>query len=640
MAYTLSVIVPCYNEAPRLADSLAQIQEFLSRSTVFDEGDVEWIFVDDGSVDDTAAILARHAAVHAHVRYVTLPRNQGKGAAVRAGDRIARAEIRAFTDSDLASPLSALEELPRSFAECQPDLVLASRHTPWSRVADRQPWARFVGGRLFSFFMAHCHRSAFTDTQCGLKAWSAGFSARVVQQLEDPGWSFDLEIISRAEARQAKILELPIVWSDREGSKVRALIDGPRMVWRGLRYYFKYSPRTLTVATLLTCALCILAATRWRNDFVIYYDAWLKTRLLDLADLYTPERESQGGYYYSPLFAVLGAPITFVSPVVATIVHVAVQFGLVSTSLILLKRWTRYQLGRVSLSVVLWVTVLLLFLNTLMGQFENGNVSLLIFFLCLLSGYTYLFRRKLLSASLLGLAINVKIFPVFLLGFAILQRDRRFLTYCVGVLLFLTVAPVLYLGWDINWQLHREFLSALARYGAQNDYARVEYQSLPSALFRLATHVEADAQLALRLGQLVVVGAATAVWWTFRKRMRSEWIIVFSFFLAFTAQFVPSSWVHHMGFYYAPLVLLTLQGWAEQRRWPYAATFVAFFAAYALSAQGVVGRAVNDFLEYWSVPTVGIWIFLAGAYAHWKNTPPAAECPFVRRELAHLAPGA
>jgi len=640
MAYTLSVIVPCYNEARRLADSLAQIREFVSRSTVFDEGDIEWIFVDDGSVDDTAAILAREVADQPHFRYMTLARNLGKGAAVQAGDRIARAEIRAFTDCDLASPLTTLEDIPRVFAEWRPDLVLASRHTPWSLLAERQPWARFVGGRLFSFVMAHCHRSAFTDTQCGLKAWSAGFSARVVQRLEDSGWSFDLEMISRAEAQQATILELPIVWSDREGSKVRALIDGPRMVARGLRYYFKYSPRILTIATALTAALCILAATRWRNDFIIYYDAWLRTRLLDLADLYTPERQFQGGYYYSPLFAALGAPITLVSPIVATIGHVVVQFGLVSTSLILVKRWTRYQLGRVSLSVALWVTVLLLFLNTLMGQFENGNVSLLIFFLCFLSGYTYLFRRKLLSASLLGLAINIKVFPVFLLGFATLQRDRRFLAYCLVVLLLLMVAPVLYFGWDVNWQLHGEFLSALGRYGAQNDYARVEYQSLPSALFRLATHLGVDAGLALRAGQLVVVAAATIVWWTFRHRMRSDWIVVFSFFLAFTAQFVPSSWVHHMGFYYAPLAVLTLQGWARQRRWPYAATFVLFFLAYAASAQGVVGRPVNDFLEYWSIPTLGIWVFLVGAFAYWRQTHPSPEGAGLRRELAHLAPGA
>ena len=184
-------------------------------------------------------------------------------------------------------------------------------------------------------------------------------------------------------------------------------------------------------------------------------------------------------------------------------------------------------------------------------------------------------------------------------------------------------------------------MQTLTGYGTENDYGRLAYQSLPSALFRLATEFGVSTQVAVRVGQLAVVGAATGVWWTFRRRMRSDWLVVYSFFLAFTAQFVPSSWIHHMGFFYAPLGLLTMQAWASTRRWPYSAAFVVFFAAYALSAQGVVGRGVNDFLEYWSIPTLGIWVFLVAAYLFWKKDRTAeARATLLRTNLAHLAPRA
>jgi len=641
VAYSLSVIIPCYNEASRLTDTLTGIRDFMSRSTVFDDGDIEWIFVDDGSSDGTRFLIEQHAADHPDVTYVAFPENRGKGAAIQAGDRIASADIRAFTDCDLAVPLASLEDILRLFTNSRPDLVVASRYTPWSRLANPQPWSRLVAGRLFSFIIAHFHRSAFADTQCGLKAWHAGFSASVVQQQEDPGWSFDLEMICRAESLGATILELPIVWSDRDGSKVRPLADGPRMVRKGVEYYLRYTPRTLLVLGLIVAVVCLFQAADWKNDFLVYYEAWQRTRFLQLADLYTPERTSQGGYYYSPLFAVLGVPVAFVSPIVATVGYVIFQFGLLSASLILLKRWTRYRIGRVSLSVVFWVTFLVLFLNNILGQFLYGNVSLAIFFLCLLSGYTYLFRHKLLSAFWLGLAINIKIFPVFVLGFAILQRDWRFLGYVLVILLVLAVAPSLYFGWDTNWQLHQEFLSVLGEYGAENDYARVEYQSLPSALFRLATHFGRDAELALRVGQLFVGGAAAAVWWTFRRYMQYEWIVVFSFFLAFTAQFVPSSWVAHMGFFYAPLALLTMHGWATHHRWPYSAALVVFLGTYALSTEGILGRELNNILEYWSIPTIGIWVFLVASYLYWRKEAlaPAGNTPHPP-DLPYLASGA
>ena len=636
----LSVIIPCYNEADRLADTFADIRDFTSRTASFGDDDLEWIFVDDGSSDGTLALLEAHAAADPHARVVALPANRGKGAAVVAGDTIARAPIRAFTDCDLATPLSALEEIPRLFQEYGADLVIGSRHTPWSSLVRPQPWPRRVVGRLFSFVMAHFHRSAFTDTQCGFKAWHEEFSRSVVQRLEDRGWSFDLEMIGRAEQLQATILELPIAWTDRDGSKVRAAVDGPRMLRKGMGYWLRFTPRVMMGLGLVAAIICVFQAMDWPNDLGAYLEAWRLTGLRQLEGVYTPERTSGGGYYYSPLFAVLGIPFSLMSVNAFRAVYTLLEFAFLGAALIMLKRWTRYRLGRTSLGVVFWLTFHLAFINTVFGMFQQGNVVLPVFYLCLLSGYSYLFGHRALSAFWLSLAINIKVFPVFLLGLAILRRDWRFLGYVSAFLLLFVLAPALYLGWDANWQLHREFLTVLAEYGPENDLTRVQFQSLPAALFRVAAHFGADPHLAMRAGQLFVVAAATAVWWKFRLRLGTEWIVVYSFFLAFTAQFLPYSWIPSMGFFYAPLVLLTMHGWAADRRWPYSVALVIFLATYSLSTEAIVGRELNDLLEYWSIPTLGIWAMLIGAYRYWTRRLEAAPDPDSHfPELAHFTPG-
>ncbi|MEJ2483305.1 MAG: glycosyltransferase [Gemmatimonadota bacterium] len=647
----LSVIVPCYNEGDRLADTFDAIRDFASQTTKF-EGGIEWIFVDDGSTDATFALIEEHAATNPTARGVRLPANAGKGAAVVAGDRVARAPIRAFTDCDLATPLRSLEQLPRLFREFSADLVIGSRHTPWSRLIRPQPPLRRLAGRLFSFVMAHFHRSAFTDTQCGFKAWNRDFSRSVVQRLGESGWSFDLEMIGRAESRRARILELPVAWTDKEGSKVHAAVDGPRMLRDGMEFWLRYTPRLLLGLGLLVAVIFVFQGLDWPNDVKVYHEAWTNAALRRFDAIYTPGRNGQGGFYDSPLFAMLGAPLSHLPPRTAALLYIVVQGGLLGASLVLLKRWTRYQIGETSLGVVFWLTFLLAFLNTALGQFHQGNLSLPIFLLCLMSGYSYLFGHRALSAGWLALAINIKVFPAFLIGFALLRRDWRFCAWLAGILLLLVLTPALYFGWDVNLQLHGEFLSVLSGYGSENDRARVVYQSLPTAFYRIALGLgEPSALNALRAGQLLVVAAAIWVWWAFRRRLRTDWILVYSFFLALTAQFLPYSRIPSMGFFYAPLALITMHGWASRTRWPYSASLVGFLLLYSFSTEFILGRRLNDALEYASIPTLGIWILLVGAFVYWtrgseSGSRPASHFPALpdftprqksRREETHLS---
>ena len=124
---TLSIIIPCYNEAENvehLAAALFPVVDELAR-----EQSVEVILVDDGSRDDTLARLQSFAARRPDVRVVRHSRNRGLGAALRTGYAHARGDLMVTTDSDGTYPFT---EIPRLLARMTPhvDIVVASPYHP------------------------------------------------------------------------------------------------------------------------------------------------------------------------------------------------------------------------------------------------------------------------------------------------------------------------------------------------------------------------------------------------------------------------------------------------------------------------------------------------------------------------------
>lgn len=221
----VAVVVPCYNEARRLA--VPRIEEFLRNSCV------KLIFVDDGSRDNTGELLS---SIRGRTDQVTVLRNtpnRGKAEAVRVGMNRAferGADYAGYWDADLATPLEAIPDFVEVL-EARPelDMVFGARVKLLGRTVERRAIRHYLG-RIFATFVSTMLGLAIYDTQCGAKLFRVDADTRPL--FAEPflsRWVFDVELISRyirqagsPAAAAAKIYEYPLqTWKDIQGSKVK-----------------------------------------------------------------------------------------------------------------------------------------------------------------------------------------------------------------------------------------------------------------------------------------------------------------------------------------------------------------------------------------------------------------------------------
>jgi glycosyltransferase involved in cell wall biosynthesis len=213
------VVIPCFNEARRL-DS--------GRFTTFAQSsELKLLFVDDGSADETAEILAEMAVrCPDQLEFLRLDSNSGKGEAVRIGLLAAIAQgaaIAAYLDADLSTPLDEIERLIEAVEREEVDVVLGSRVALFGHDI-RRSLTRHYLGRLFATAASISLGVHVYDTQCGAKAFRVSPALR--QALDQPfgsRWAFDVELIARllASKPDPRFLEVPLKqWVDVGGSKL------------------------------------------------------------------------------------------------------------------------------------------------------------------------------------------------------------------------------------------------------------------------------------------------------------------------------------------------------------------------------------------------------------------------------------
>jgi len=222
-----SIVIPAFNEARRLPPYLDDVVAFFEgRGEPY-----EVIVVDDGSTDDTPALVEARARELASVRLLRRPANAGKGAAVRAGMLAARGAYRLFTDADGATPIAELKRLEPALV-AGADVVIGSRVLADPSVSVSARPHRVAAGRVFNWLVARLGLLSVADSQCGFKVFTADAAERLFARLRTRGFGFDVELLLTAEATRLRIVEVPVNWADQPGSKVGVLRHGPGMLWQ------------------------------------------------------------------------------------------------------------------------------------------------------------------------------------------------------------------------------------------------------------------------------------------------------------------------------------------------------------------------------------------------------------------------
>jgi glycosyltransferase involved in cell wall biosynthesis len=243
-------VIPAYNEGERLGPTLDRVLTFICQHP----WDAEVIVVNDGSKDQTAAVVGNYAQKSGGIiRLIENPGNRGKGYSVRNGVLNSTGDIILFTDADLSAPIEEATKLIAALADGA-DIAIGSR---WSRSelqTQRQSLSRQALGRIFNGLLRILLRLDFKDTQCGFKAFrlQAAKTLFPLQRIER--WGFDPEILFLARKRGFRVAEIPVRWGHDTRTRINPLMDGARMVAEmfRIRWYSvsgKYSEHAATSAT-------------------------------------------------------------------------------------------------------------------------------------------------------------------------------------------------------------------------------------------------------------------------------------------------------------------------------------------------------------------------------------------------------
>ena len=216
----VSIILPAYNEEKCILSSIKTLLTFCK--DIFD--DFEIICVDDGSTDKTGSLI-REISHDPYIRALYIPKNRGKGYAVKQGMQHAHGRYLFFTDADLPYSLDALSVSMEHFRTQQCDVVAGARDLP-----DSSQWIgagsmRWAASQAFSFLTHHLVKVDVRDSQCGFKGFTYNAAQLIFSNIKTIGYAFDVEIFALARAFNLTVCKAPVRRARHGDSKIRLMRD-------------------------------------------------------------------------------------------------------------------------------------------------------------------------------------------------------------------------------------------------------------------------------------------------------------------------------------------------------------------------------------------------------------------------------
>jgi len=267
----LSVVIPAFNEEKRLPETLKKVKTYLEKqpydpaSPDGGQGGWEVLVVNDGSRDQTAAVVSDLVGKWQGFRLIDNKENRGKGAVVKQGMLETKGEWRLYMDADNSTDISEIEKLwaytsassrqhlqttgssrpseaslptrsASSFDHAtrparvsledtgsfQPfEIVIGSRYLKADSIKIKQPLIRRIVSRVGNWLIRVLLGINMADTQCGFKMFSAKATKEIFPKQTIMRWGFDMEILAISIKKGYKIKEVAVDWYDSTDSQVR-----------------------------------------------------------------------------------------------------------------------------------------------------------------------------------------------------------------------------------------------------------------------------------------------------------------------------------------------------------------------------------------------------------------------------------
>ena len=226
---SISIIVPAYNEERLIGSTIEAIRQYLVEN--FYNGEI--ITINDGSTDHTRAVietLITSNSTKISLKLLNNEENQGKGYSVRRGMLASSGNVRIFMDADLPFNLDILQDIHTRILS-NFDIVIGDRNNPQSILVDVHP-IRKVAGKIYSLFVQMVIADGITDTQCGLKGFSAASAQFIFSKTRIDGFGFDVEVLRIAQKHALSITKIPVeMINSRLDSRVQLIKDSLLMFW-------------------------------------------------------------------------------------------------------------------------------------------------------------------------------------------------------------------------------------------------------------------------------------------------------------------------------------------------------------------------------------------------------------------------
>ena len=206
----LSIVIPCFNESDTIRNTVAAVEDYIQLN--YSDLNVEIIFINDGSTDDTGKVLSELSASlvlrnHHHSA------NQGRGAAIRTGINASRGNLVICLDADLSYDVEHIGDILGAFnSNPGTDTVVVSAYMKGGSVQN-VPWSRLFLSRAANRILCPQFKNRLSTVTCVVRGYKGDLLRSL--HLTSEGKELHLEILHEMESRNARILEIPgrLMWS-------------------------------------------------------------------------------------------------------------------------------------------------------------------------------------------------------------------------------------------------------------------------------------------------------------------------------------------------------------------------------------------------------------------------------------------